>query len=474
MNGEMVIHAIPTRAPAAVDGGEVVRDRQRPSGAAPARDRALSSAAMPLALVSLVATLVPSPALQDWPQFGGPNGDNRVARLATDFAWGEAGPKVLWRVPTGPGFGGAAVQGGEVFLFDCVLGESDVLRVFDLETGAEKWSVSYEAPGRVGFPGSRCVPAVTADAVYASGPFGHVTCFDRETHEIRWQDHVQETYGGEDPGFGFSSSPILVDDLVVFSALGAEVGLVAFDRASGEERWVTEGVGFSHSTPVRMSLLGEPQLVVLATADPATGQDLAAPMSLTSFDPRDGSRKWRHELTLTRLPVPGPVQIDAERFFLTGGYRSGSKLMRIAKKGGEYAFEELFACERGSQTHYPLLHGEHLYLLANENWNERPAARQAEGGLVCLGLDGKERWRTGAAPYFGRGSALLAGDHLLIQDGFDGTLRVVQASPEGYRQVAEAKLFATAARDGQMWAPMALSGERLLLRSQEELVCVRL
>jgi outer membrane protein assembly factor BamB len=438
---------------------------------------ALSSAAMLPALAKLAVSLVPSAASQapaDWPQFGGPNGNNRVGSLATDFAWGAEGPKVLWRAPTGPGFGGVAVQGGEVFLFDCELGESELLRVFDLESGAEKWSTAYEAKGRVAFPGSRCVPAVTADAVYASGAFGHVTCFDRETHEIRWQEHMQETYGGEDPGFGFSSSPIVVDDLVVFSALGAEVGLVAFDLASGEERWVTEGVGFSHSTPVRMTLLGEPQLVILGTGDTPTGLDEAAPMSITSIDPRDGARKWQHVVTLSRLPIPGPLQIDEQRFFLTGGYRSGSKLLRIAKQGDGYAFEELFTCERGAQTHFPLLHGEHLYLLANENWNERPVSRRSEGGLVCLGLDGKERWRTGDAPYFGRGNALLAGDHLLIQDGYDGTLRVVQASPEGYRPVAEARLFEGGSRDGQMWAPMALSGERLLLRSQEELVCVQL
>jgi hypothetical protein len=432
--------------------------------------------AMLAPFAALVFPLVPLSAQpqSDWPQFGGPDGNNRCGPLATDFAWGEDGPEILWRVATGPGFGGAAVHGGEVFLFDCELGESEVLRVFDLDSGAEKWSAAYEAKGRVGFPGSRCVPAVTADAVYASGAFGHVTCFDRETREIRWQEHVQETYGGEDPGFGFSSSPVLVDDLVVFSALGTDVGLVAFDRASGEERWVTEGVGFSHSTPVRMTLLGEPQLVILATDDQPTGNEEAAPMSITSIDPMDGARKWRHVLTLSRLPIPGPLQIDEQRFFLTGGYRSGSKLLRIAKGADGYAFEELFACERGAQTHFPLLHGENLYLLANENWNERPTSRRSEGGLMCLGLDGKERWRTGDAPYFGRGNALLAGDHLLIQDGYDGTLRVVLASPEEYREVAEARLFESTSRDGQMWAPMALAGGRLLLRSQEELVCVRL
>lgn len=413
--------------------------------------------------------------IQDWPQYGGPGRNSCAPALDTKFAWGEKGPEVLWRTATGPGFGGAAVHGDEVFLFDCVLNESDVLRVFDLASGAEKWSASYESKGRLQFPGSRTVPSVTADAVFTSGGFGHVTCFDRKTHEIRWSEHLEETYGGKDPGFGWSSAPLIVGDLVVFSPLGDEVGLVAFDQASGEERWTTKGVGYSHSSPVLMTLLGEPQILILATQDQATGFDQAAPLTITSIDPKSGAEKWRQAITNTRLPIPAALQIDEQRFFVTGGYRGGSTLVRIAKKDGAYTLEELFHVERGSQVQFPLHHGEFLYLLANENWNHSPPKRRAEGGLLCLGLDGKERWRTGDAPFFGRGNALLVGDHLLIQDGFDGTLRVVKANPERYEQVAEAKLFPdTGESDGEMWAPMALSGNRLLLRSQEELLCVRL
>ena len=422
----------------------------------------------------LVLAFLGSITQSDWPQFGGPNGDHRVGALATKFDWVEGGPKILWRTPTGPGFGGAAVQGGEVFLLDCELGEREILRVFDLASGAEKWSCEYEAKGRVGFPGPRCVPAVTEDAVYTSGSFGNVTCFDRATHEIRWEEHVRETYGGEDPGFGFSTSPLVVGELVIFSALGEAVGLVALDRKTGEERWVSDGIGLSHSTPALLTLLGEPQLVVLTTGVQPSGNDEAAPMTITSIDPKDGSVNWRHEITLTRLPIPRAVRVDDRRIFVTGGYRGGSTLLALEAKDGKVAVKELFHSERGAQVHAPLVHGEHVYVLANENAND-PRPRQGEGGLMCIGLDGKERWRTGAEPNFGRGCALMAGEHMLIQDGFDGTLRVVRTNPERFELVAEAKLFPdNGTRDRQMWAPMALSGTHLLMRSQEELLCVRL
>lgn len=428
---------------------------------------------MPLPSAAFLVCFLQAPL--DWPCFGGPNRDARVPALKTKFDWGEKGPEVLWRSAfVGPGFSGVSVDGNEVFLLDTELGESEIVRCLDLATGAEKWSVAYEARGRVQFPGPRAVPTLTADAVYTCGALGNIVCVDRKTREIRWEEHLVETYGGEDPGFGWSSSPLVLGELVIFSPLGKDVGLVALDAKTGEERWTSAGVGFSQSSPAYLELLGEPGIVILATDTQATGQDQAAPMSVTCIDPEDGSTRWRHVLTLTRLPVASAVQIDRERFFLTGGYRGGSTMLRLGKKDGTYTFEELFRVERGAQVHAPLLHDGHLYLLANENWNVIPN-RRAEGGLLCLGLDGKEKWRTGSAPYFGLGNAILAGDHLLVQDGDDGTLRVVKASAQGYELVAEATIFPEARdRREQMWAPMALAGEKLLMRSQSELVCVQL
>ena len=426
---------------------------------------------MPMLPAALLVCVLQAPL--DWPCFGGPNRDSRVPALQSKFAWGETGPEVKWRVATtGPGFSGVAVHGGEVFLFDCDLGEGELLRVFDLATGAEKWSAGYEAKGRVQFPGPRCVPAVTDDFVFTAGAFGHVTCYDRATHEIRWENHLVETYGGEDPGFGFSTSPLLVGDLVVCSPLGSEVGLVAFEQKTGEERWVSAGIGVSHSSPVLLDLLGKSTVVVLTTDATPSGLNEAAPMNLNGIDPGSGELLWRHTLTLTRLPVPPPVKVADDTLFLTGGYRGGSTLLKLAKQGGKVVFEPLFHIERGSQTHPALLHDGHLYLVVNENWNDQ--GKEQEGGLLCLGLDGKERWRTGDAPYFGRGASILAGGHLLLQDGRDGTLRVVKADPSGYQEVAAHAVFGEVrSRDEQMWAPMALAGEHLLLRSQEELVCLK-
>ena len=423
--------------------------------------------------LSLAAPLPNSPAtVEDWPEFGGPRRDGTAAAVDSTFEWGEAGPKVRWRQAIGSGYGGTAVVDGQVFMLDREVGERDLLRVFALEGGEELWRAGYEARGRLSYRGSRTVPTVQGQRVVTSGGFGHVAVFDRETEELDWLVDLQRDYGGNLPMFGYSAAPLVYDGLVIAAALGDETGLVAFELESGAELWQTPGLGHSHSTPVVLELLGKQQILFLSTTQPASGSDVAAPTTITSLDPDSGEQLWQHELTLTRLPIPAPVRIDSERLFLTGGYRGGSTLLKLAKQDDEYTFEELFHIGRGAQIHKPLLHDGHLYMLANENWNN--GRRQSEGGLMCLTLEGDELWRTKDDPYFGRGNAILAGDHLLIQDGFDGTLRVVKASPEAYVQVAEARLFELEEQDGQMWAPMALAGNRLLMRSQAELICVEL
>lgn len=446
-------------------------------GAAPTGRRAvLPDLATDAPMLILTATLAlslfdPDPT-SDWPCFLGPERTGRVP-TAESFDWAGLEPKVAWRVATGPGYGGVAVSDGDVFLFDREVGARDFLRVLDIENGEERWKAGYEAAGRLQFAGSRTVPAVTDTHVFTAGGFGHITSFDRVKKEIAWSVDLQDVYGGRLPMFGFSAAPVLVGDMVVVPVLGEDIGLVALDQETGKDVWITESVGHSHSTPTVLELLGKEQIVFLSTKAGASGRDQAAPTLISSFEPVTGELLWQTEITLTRLPIPGPVQVDDERFFVTGGYRGGSTLMRISKDGG-YELEELFHVDRGAQVQTPVLHDGHLYLLANENWNN-DRGRRKEGGLMCLGLDGEELWRTGAEPFFGRGPSLLVGDHLLIQDGFDGVLRVARATPEGYEQVAEADLFQVGGRrDHQMWAPLALAGRRLLMRSQDELLCVEL
>lgn len=427
-------------------------------------------------------------AAEDWPRFLGPhaNATSDETGLAREFP--EAGPPVLWEREVGEGYGGVAVRDGEVYLHDRITGTADRLRVFDLESGDELWTSEYDAPGRLQFAGSRCVPTVEDELLYLQGGMGHLYCLDRQSHEVVWSVNLAEEYESSDPGYGWCQAPLVYEDLVIAAPLAEDVLLAAFDRFTGQEVWRTEGAGMSHSSPLLFELCGEPQVVFLSAQDDrgATFSPLGLPArtepngmpprisDLSAFDPATGELRWRSGAYVSYYPITVPVQIDAEHLFVTSGYQSGSSLLEIRKDASGYTVEEVFHHARGSQIHVPLRVGNHVYLLANENDND-PRPRRKEGGLMCLDLDGNEVWRTGDDPYFGRGSMILADGMLIIQDGYNGTLRLVDPTPEGYRLLAEANIFQIEdRRDHQMWAPMALSRGRLLMRSQELLKCIQL
>ena len=182
------------------------------------------------------------------------NGTSPETGLTKTF--GESGPTVMWSLSIGPGYGGASVRGGEAFLLDRIADEGDVLRCIDLNTGEELWSYEYEAKGRLSYPGSRTVPTVGEEFVYTMGAFGQLYCFNRETHEPEWTVNLVEEYDGQLPGWGYTQSPLVYEDLVIVAPLAEDAGLLALDRYTGDEVWRTEGLGSTHSSPVLFELGG--------------------------------------------------------------------------------------------------------------------------------------------------------------------------------------------------------------------------
>jgi outer membrane protein assembly factor BamB len=394
--------------------------------------------------------------------------------LTPEYPRPEADLTPTWKVDLEPGYGGAAIEGEDVFVLDRKFGIADTLRVFDLLTGEEKWSFSYPAPGRLKCSGSRTTPVVVESLVYLCGPFGQVHCIDRRTRAPVWSLDLERDCGGRRPAFGWAASPLVLGTLVVLPALGPEIGLVAFDRFTGELVWRTAALGYSHSTPVVLELLGKSQVVFVSSPTQSFGSERPAPATISSFDPRTGAELWRTETPLTSVPIPPAVQVDDEHFFLTGGYSGGSVLMRIGQEEGEYSLEEVFRIEKGAQLHPPVVHEDHIYLLANENSNES-RRRRKQGGLTCLTLAGEELWSTGDDPYLGRGHVMLLGDYLLVQDGQSGMLRLCLATPRGYTPLATANVFESEPKARRkMWAPMAHSGGTFIVRGQAELRCVHL
>ncbi len=426
---------------------------------------------------------------EDWSQFQGPSRIGTSTETGLNLSgWESEKPEILWEKELNEGFGGAAIVGDEVFLVDRDFEERDKLLCLSLEDGSEKWSFSFDFPGKLSFHGSRGVPLVEEDAVYFISGFGQVFRINRDSHEVDWMVPMREKYKVEEgtPKWGWAQSPVVVGDVLVVPAMGETAGLVGFDKKTGKVLWETSPFGDSHSTPAVLTLQGVEQVVFIATK-----RDGDAGFGTTiSVAPETGEVLWQTDLYFNKIPIPFPNKVTEELVFLTGGYDCGSCMIRVKQDGGAWSVEKVFDMEQGTQIHPPFVIGEHIYFLANENANHKGAARET-GGLMCMDFDGKIKWHTGADPFMGRGNMILVDDHLLIQDGEVGYLRSVVPSPEGYKEVAFLDAFGKKAEvdeqiakqegrdvikmpDFKFWSPMALSQGRLIVRGQDTLKCIDL
>jgi outer membrane protein assembly factor BamB len=397
----------------------------------------------------------------DWPQYLGPKRDGRSDVDGLARSWPEGGPEVLWTVKVGEGYAGPCVSAGEVFVLDRVGGEDDtkdVLRCFGLEDGKERWVFAYDAPAKYSFPGSRTTPAADAERVYILGPLGDVHAIDRATHKVVWKKNLFEDYGAKRPLWAVSQSPLLYKDTVIV-APQKRSGIVAYDCATGDTVWETPPLsGMSYASPILMTIGGVDQVVILSGRG-----------TVTSADANTGKVLWTYDGWKCRVPITSPVAIGDGRIFLTGGYKAGSAMIRVAmfligkQSGGTFLVAELFKTnEVGSQMHLPLLRDGHMYVSSNAN--------SRHDGLTCMDFDGNVKWKTGRSPNFGRGSLLLAGDLIYLMDGDSAELYLIEATPTQYTVLARATLFEGDVK--KSWAPLALAGGKLIIRNQHEMKCL--
>lgn len=221
----------------------------------------MRAAACVLTLVAS-ATAVPG---QDWTQWRGPDRDGTSQELSA-ARWPDT-LRSTWRVEVGEGQSSPVVSGGSVFVFGRE-GETEVARSLDLKTGAERWRSGYEAPYRV-YPGAvsygrgpRSTPVVEAGRLFTLGIGGILTAFDAATGRQLWQKNFAGRFPETAPPFGTSMSPLFAGGLLVVHAGGHEGGaLIAFEPATGRERWVLAGAGPSYSSPIAASVGGSSQVI---------------------------------------------------------------------------------------------------------------------------------------------------------------------------------------------------------------------
>ena len=120
------------------------------------------------------------------------------------------------------------------------------------------------------------------------------------------------------------------------------------------------------------------------------------------------------------------------------------------------------------KIHPALLHDQNLYVNLNEN-------DDTKRGLACLDPNGEILWQTHTSPSIERGNLIIANGMVISMGGDDGMLRLIQTDPSEYKELTAAVIFSNLKdNDNQIWAAMALSNGKLVVRNQNEMVCLDL
>jgi outer membrane protein assembly factor BamB len=413
----------------------------------------------------------------DWPQYLGPNRNATSDEKGLLRSWPAEGPKVLWTLALGPGYGGAAISKGKVYLLDRVTGRQDVFRCIDLGSGKELWSFAYDARGSLSHKGSRSTPVIDGNYIYTCGSFGDVYCFDGRTRKPVWKKNVWKDHGGDKvPKWGICQNPLIYGELLILASQTKEAGIVAYDKTNGNIKWVSQALPgmVSYVTPVVVNIDGQGQLVMITATSrkerggrsaPAggwgDGNDDGVDGVVLGMDIKDGKTLWTYKGWQCRIPITGVTVVGDGRLFISGGYMAGSAMIRVRRNNDGCVVEELYTTQDfGTHVHPPVLYKGHFYGHCTTN--------SRRDGMACLSVDGQLKWKTGRSPLFDKGGFILADGLILSVDGREGILNLIEPNPEGFKKLASADLLDTQ----ECWGVLALANGKLLIRDQKQMKCV--
>ena len=352
------------------------------------------------------------------------------------------------------GYAGAAIVAGRVYHHDYDEAKSEwCINCRSLAGGQLIWQFREPREIRPNHAITRTVPAVDSRFVCSLDPKAVLHCLNARTGKQIWRKSLVSEYQAAIPSWYNGQCPLHEADRIVVATGGAAI-LVALDKATGKEIWRTPNPSrhlMTHAS-VMPAVLGGVRQYLYGTLEGPLGVSV-----------KDGKLLWEFGRKFNVAVAPSPIAVDEERVFMTASYDAGSVMIRVRHNGGAFQPECLFDLknnEWNSEVHTPIAYQGHLFAVG----------KKKRGLFTCLSFEGKEIWTSEGKASFGLGSFLLADGMFLVLDGNSGTLRLIEASTTAYTEIASAQVLT----GQEVWAPMALSDGKLVLRDLTKMICLDL
>jgi outer membrane protein assembly factor BamB len=383
----------------------------------------------------------------EWPGFRGPQRDNIIRGVRIETDWSTSPPRELWRRPIGPGWSSFAVSGNHIYTQE-QRGDDEIVSCYDLTTGAPVWRHRDKArfwESNAG-AGPRGTPTLSNGRVYALGATGIVNALDARNGAVVWSRNAAADTGAELPLWGFSGSPLVLNDAVIVATGGR---LVSYDLETGKPRWVVKSGGGGYSSPQLATIDGVAQILLL------NGEGAA------SVDPVDGKLLWKHEWNIDGIVQP--FVIGGRDILIgsgSGGAEVGMRRIGVSHNTegggpGGWKVDERWTT-KGLKPYF------------NDFVVHRDHAFGFDGSILsCIDLaDGQRKWKGGR---YGQGQMILLADQdVLLVLSEEGELALVKATADQFTELARFKAI-----EGKTWNHPVLVGDVLLTRNGEEMAAFR-
>ena len=385
----------------------------------------------------------------DWPGFRGSGRDSRLLGVSIDTDWAAHPPELVWKHRIGPGWGSFAVADGKLFTQEQRGGDEAVV-CYAPDTGREIWE--HREPTRfeeaMGGAGPRATPTIHDGRIFAQGATGKLVCLDAATGRPHWTADLNADAGGVVPQWGYASSPLVIEGVVVVYAGGPSgKGTAAFYADSGKLVWAAGRATHSYSSAHPATFGGVPQVLMLSD------------YGVESFRPKDGHLLWEHQLLekgMNRVVQPTLVG-DTDLVIGTGvGGNQGAHRLRVTKKGDDWDVQTAWT-SKAIRPYFndSVVYEGHLYGFDDSRF-------------CCVDLsNGQEVWKEGL---YGHGQVLLlASQGILLIQAVDGNVVLVQATPAEHNEIGK-----FTALKGKTWNHPVVAHGMLFVRNGQEAACYRL
>ncbi len=409
-----------------------------------------SDTADPSALAMFSGTFSSTDSVDDWPALFGPLRTSHTD-TSVNATWPSSGPKLLWEVEMGTGYGSPVVAEGRVIVNHRV-GDEEIIQCHLVSNGELVWQHRYETTATCDVEysdGPYSTPVIDVDdrQVFQVGGQGQFYCLDFDDGHVVWRRDLHGDYEVEEGLFPVGASPAVDGDQLIFN-IGAgarNAGVIAMEKDTGKTLWEATTHGAGYCSPF-VTTIHDQRFVFVITDK-----------GLVSLNPDTGSVDWEFEHR-SKAPMSynavSPLVYNDKVLAVTGPGPGAICVQVMPERSYQVAWKDRRVID--CQYNTLMLHKGLVYSFTS--------AGQGGAEFRCVEFEtGKLRWRYHSI--LRRGQGLIAGEALLLL-GERGHLASLLCDGEEARVLSFTK---EPIMSEPCYGAPAVSGTRLFLKDEVRL-----